>query len=176
MIPNFPITISSPVVLETVWKDYKDNDIIIDMDVYLPKKGFNLQRESCWTLEQKQKLIFSIFRDDVILPLYVNRKSDKKTYEIIDGKQRYTTLLEFKNNEFPIVVDGEEYFFSDIDDKDKWRITSYTFNACMHYEHPNQPDTILSDDDKINWFLFVNNSGTPHQDDYIKQLKHFVNK
>lgn len=174
MIPKIPVELSSPSMFEPKFKNSTYDDYNVDLDVYLPTRGFNLQRESCWTLEQKQKLILSIFQQRPIPPLHVNRKADKKTYEIIDGKQRYLALIEFQDNKFPLSINGENYYFRDIEDKDKWRINHFTFDANYHYEHQNLDDTILTDEDKIRWFLFVNDSGTPQQDEYLKSLNNIL--
>ena len=36
----------------------------IDFDIFLETKGHNLQRPLCWTLNQKQELIFSILSEN----------------------------------------------------------------------------------------------------------------
>ena len=44
-------------------------NITIDWDVYLPTKQMNLQRPLVWTLEQKQELIYSIFKGIQLPPI-----------------------------------------------------------------------------------------------------------
>ena len=38
--------------------------------------------------------------------------------EVIDGKQRLTTVFDFINNKFSIIVDGNEVYFKDLIEKD----------------------------------------------------------
>lgn len=77
------------------------------------------QRKLVWTLEEKQKLIDTIFHKYPI-PLFifathrVVSKDNKITIrrEIIDGLQRLEAIVSFINNEFPVMVNGEEGYFN----------------------------------------------------------------
>lgn len=68
------------------------------------------QRGLVWSNEQKELFIKALLKGVVRLtPTYVFNgfSSDTKLYEVLDGKQRLTTLLEFVRNEF--TVDGIYY-------------------------------------------------------------------
>lgn len=68
------------------------------------------QRGLVWSKEQKELFIKALLKGIVRLtPTYVFNgfSSDTKLYEVLDGKQRLTTLLEFVRNEF--TVDGVYY-------------------------------------------------------------------
>lgn len=68
------------------------------------------QRGLVWSNEQKELFIKALLKGIVRLtPTYVFNgfSSDTKLYEVLDGKQRLTTLLEFVRNEF--TVDGIYY-------------------------------------------------------------------
>lgn len=146
-------------------------NIIIDWDVYLPSKNMNLQRGFVWTLEQKQELIYSIFKGIQLPPISViqHRHDDgKMTYKIIDGKQRLSTILSFVKNEFPIVWNNQEYFFDDMDKSIKGELLYHgLFRSNIGYEYDDSP---ISDEDKIKWFNQINWAGTQQDKEHIQKL------
>lgn len=85
------------------------NDLgFIDMDSFLPTKGFNLQRDFVWGLDQKRELIMSILVRRYIPKLCFvyecrDRGSDD-TFVVIDGKQRLSTAIDFVKDKFTIVL------------------------------------------------------------------------
>jgi hypothetical protein len=68
------------------------------------------QREQVWSTYQKQCLMDSIITNIPIPTIYLwDVKTDDTNLQIIDGKQRITTILDYFNNKFPM--------WSDIDNK-----------------------------------------------------------
>lgn len=71
------------------------------------------RKEDQWGLEKKSLLIHSILGDYPIPPIY--SYDDEGAYQILDGKQRLTTIQSYINDEFAltevpeVVVDEEEY-------------------------------------------------------------------
>jgi uncharacterized protein with ParB-like and HNH nuclease domain len=145
-----------------------------DFDVYLPTKGKNLQRPLVWTLFQKQQAVISILKEIHFTPLSIIQykeeagASRKIIYKVIDGKQRLTSILGFYKGEFPIEFEGKEYFFNDLDEEGKRAISLFSFTAEIAYEYADEP---ISDDDKIAWFEKINFSGTPQDEEHLKNLK-----
>ena len=178
MLPQPPVIFSNPCCIDNISHlvDYRDNksNIILDLNVYLPSKGRNLQRELYWTLEQKQKFIISVLQDRPLLPLSINYKCDKGIYEVIDGKQRLSCLISYYKGEFPIIVNNEEYYYQDLEKYTSLKIKLFDFHAYQHFEHERDLKTILSDEDKIKWFLYINNTATPQQDSYISDLENLL--
>lgn len=90
-----------------------------DFDVWLPSKNMNLQRPLVWTDFQKQELIYSILKKIKLPPISVlkhyktleDQKNENYIYQVIDGKQRLTTILSFINNKFSVEWNKEFYFF-----------------------------------------------------------------
>ena len=146
-------------------------NVTIDWDVYLPSKGMNLQRPFVWTLEQKQELIYSIFKGIQLPPISIIqfRNDDKNiTYKIIDGKQRLSTIISFVKNEFPIIWNEHEYFFDDLDNSIQGEFLYHgLIRSNIGYEYPDQP---ISDQDKIKWFNMINFSGTPQDKEHMNKL------
>lgn len=149
-----------------------DDEHRIDFDVFLPSKGMNLQRPLCWTLEQKQQLIISIIKEMPIPVLAIarriNTEGGKDTYEVIDGKQRLSTIISFFKNEFPISVNGCDYFFNEMNKECQHAISSFSPRVTEAYGYAWEP---LTDDDKISWFEQINFAGTPQDMEHMKTLK-----
>lgn len=148
---------------------------IFDFDVWLPSKNMDLQRPLVWEHFQKEELVFSIFKNIKLPPISVlktyRKEEDWKTrnfiYEVIDGKQRLTTLIAFINGEFSITWKHKQYFFEDLHPY----LQSDFFNcitANIGYNYPEKP---ISDEDKIKWFEMINFAGTPQDIEHLKALK-----
>ena len=164
---NLPATIQGNVSIfdsiETA------NEYKIDFDVYLPSIGKNLQREFVWTLAQKQELIFSLLKG-IKLPniaCIVDRRNN--IVQVIDGKQRLSTLIAFVAGEFSIMVDGVEYFYKDLPADCKEVINYPALYADAIYTRGDLNP--ISDMDKINWFMQINFSGTPQDLAHLESLK-----
>ena len=145
-----------------------------DFDVYLPTMKMNLQRPLVWSDEQKQSFIVAVLQGKTFPPLSINFRRDIDVCEVIDGKQRLSTLYSYFKNEFPIVINGEDYYFNDFDDDLSYKYRTTFINAFVHYDRPGE--THLTDEQKVAWFLYVNATGTPQQDEYIKTLKNLIIK
>lgn len=146
-----------------------------DFDVYLPTKGVNLQRELCWTLEQKQALIISMLRGMHFVPFPIvqlkereGKLDQKYQWQVIDGKQRLTTCFAFLDNEFPINVDGIDYYFNDLPEDIRKYIFRFDFRWDIHYHYPDDP---ITDQTKIDLFESINFFGTPVELSHIQKLK-----
>jgi len=70
------------------------------------------QRLSVWSDDKQSFLIDSILRNYPIPPIFLHQHIDasngKTTYDVIDGKQRLTSILRFINNEIPVSSDTSE--------------------------------------------------------------------
>ena len=149
----------------------------LDFDVYLPTKGKNLQRELVWTLEQKREFIMSIIYGRHIPNIALINASPKRfpdrgmwerTFEIIDGKQRISTLKDYLEDKFTIQLEGAEFRYSELP-------YDYKSGAFMHlylrtYEYVEDYDNFVSDDEKIAWFKFINFAGTPQDREHLNNL------
>lgn len=150
-----------------------------DFDVYLPTKGFNLQRPLVWDLDQKRALIDSLFKERIgsycgikmIPPLSaVHHTFEDKTsiFQIIDGKQRLSTLFDFIDNKFEIKVNGNNYRFSDLSTELQQTVMLYNPLITVKYSYWDDP---VSDQDKIDWFEMINFFGTPQDQLHLQKLK-----
>jgi hypothetical protein len=140
-----------------------------DFDVYLPSKGCNLQRPLVWTLQQKQEFIKSVLKG-IPLPVVtvIQTKNDKM--EVIDGKQRLTTLISFVNGEFPIIHNNQEYFYKDLPETFQAQLDRFGDLKFDIYYPPYTTDT-FSDEQKITMFEYLNFTGTPQDQEHLNKLK-----
>jgi hypothetical protein len=65
---------------------------------------FRFQRNFVKTIVEQQLIISAIFKKQLLNPLYFSLVRNENKIEIIDGQQRWTTLKNFVNNEFPLGV------------------------------------------------------------------------
>jgi hypothetical protein len=119
------------------------------------------QRKSIWTDEKKSFLINSIAKNFPIPPIFLHQKIDDETgktkYDIIDGKQRLTAIIDFLNNEIPISDEAEGsnlagLYFRDLDTPEfselKKRIWRYTIS--IEYIDTADAQVIDSIFDRLN--------------------------
>ena len=152
-----------PQEINSFLKYMKSQDI--DFDVYLPTLKMNLQRGLVWNVEQKRELIWSILMRRNIPRMAMIYTCDN-IYQVIDGKQRLSSMLEFLNNEFDLIIDGKSYLFCELPKDYKNCIEGYCFPYYIVNEDYGRK---ISDKEKINWFKFINFAGTP------QDKKHFEN-
>jgi hypothetical protein len=151
-------------------------NIEIDWDVYLPSKDMNLQRGFVWTLDQKRELILSVFKGiripNITLIQYrddFSKDRRKYIYRVIDGKQRFSTLISFCKNEFSVIWNDKEYYFDDLDLSIQGEFLYHgRIISDIGYECP---DKLISDEDKIKWFEMINFAGTPQDKEHLNNLK-----
>ena len=153
-----------------------DKDIHFDTDIYLEKYKMNLQRPYVWTYPQQNAFIQSILYEKIISPVVIishsvtNEQFGEHIYYVIDGKQRLTTVHKFLNNEFPVEIGFEKYYYKDFDDKLK---TYFNRNldmmeAIFYYCYPDNP---ITDDEKIQIFNFYNFTGTQQAEEHKIKLQ-----
>ena len=74
------------------------------------------QRGEVWPDDRKIDLINSILSGITLPPIILNQKQSDK-FDVMDGKQRLTSIIGFMNNIFPIVLDDNvNLYFSKIPD------------------------------------------------------------
>jgi uncharacterized protein DUF262 len=69
------------------------------------------QRTEVWDRQRKQQLIDSILRGWTLPKFYFMKISDDpEEFEVVDGQQRLTTILEFFDNELPLSAEATKRF------------------------------------------------------------------
>jgi len=107
------------------------------------------QRPIVWSLIQKQNLIKSLFFGIPIPPLIMNYRSDWKR-TLVDGLQRYSSIIWFINNEYHI--DG--IFYSDLAQNKKRKFENFSL--------PYIKTNFQTIEEEKNFYEIFNTSGTIH--------------
>ena len=149
----------------------------IDFDVYLPTKGFNLQRPFVWTLHQRQQLIISILKETPIPTVAVIRHTDtnqsESVFQVIDGKQRIKAYIDYCDGLFAVPIGEHEYLYEELPKEMRWTVQNFTFSGDLAYSYGTGDGTdkdYITDDDKIRWFNQRNFAGTEQEEDHITKL------
>jgi hypothetical protein len=129
--------------------DYEDKMLILAPD---------FQREFVWKLKQKSELIESILMG-IPLPMIYFFEGDSGIIQVVDGKQRLTSLFEFLDDKFPLShslsilpkLRGKKY--SELLPAERTKIARYQFVTQTII--PPTPDKI-----KFDIFERVNRKGT----------------
>jgi hypothetical protein len=144
----------------------------IDWNVFLKTKGKNLQRDFCWTLQQKREIINSVLIGRHIPHCAIIDTIDptnkvESIYEIIDGKQRLSSIIDFTYDKFTIIIEGKEYLFSELPNEYQNHIDKFNFR---YYRVDEQYDKPITDEQRLSWFKFLNFAGTPQDEIHLASL------
>lgn len=129
------------------WDIYNRNSLNLDPPY---------QRRSVWNQAFKDYFIDTILLQYPSPAIFLHEKikpSGVTTYNVVDGKQRLTTIFAFINNEFPIYAKAKKNnlvgkYFNDLDNKTKTEFWSYQFYI---ESLPNVQESIIEDIfDRIN--------------------------
>lgn len=150
---------------------FYNNDI--DSLLHYHYKGINYspnyQRGLVWSQENKERLIESLMSGlDIGKFIFIelpfdSENPDSPQLEILDGKQRLTTLVEFFENK--ITYKGLKY--RELNPKDKGWLNRQLVSVAIGRSED------WTENQKINYFLKVNFEGVPQSRehfDYVKSL------
>ncbi|EIJ9084880.1 DUF262 domain-containing protein [Citrobacter freundii] len=129
--------------------------------------GAEYQREYVWGEEEQQTFLRVLISGFPIGSVALAKApdwdvSDGPYIEVVDGKQRLTTLKMFINNEIPIVIGDEEIFWSEFSRAEK-----------LSFGRPTLTAVILDDattKDRIEYFIAVNFTGVPQSEEHRKKV------
>lgn len=131
------------------------------------------QRDYVWTENEQQKFLNSI-RLGFPVGHYAIIENDSfaeaKAYEwleVVDGKQRLTTLKLFFNDEIPIIVDNESYLWSSLSLSEQRQFKSRHFPSYV-FKNPE------SDLDILEFFYFINFGGVPQSDSHKQMIENKI--
>lgn len=126
------------------------------------------QRGNVWSEEQKVALIDLIFRNIDIGKFTLIRRSFKTKqdflYEILDGKQRLTAIREFFEGRFK--YKGKT--FQELHPFDQNHFEDYDISYAS-----TEP---LTDEQKYRYFLKLNVSGVPMDENHLKKVEKMLKK
>jgi Protein of unknown function DUF262 len=125
------------------------------------------QRDYVWELSDKQALIQSIFNNiEIGKFVFIFRGyTEKKTYEVLDGKQRLEALTSFYEDRFQ--WNGK--YFSELHPRDKNHFMSYSITVAESRDK-------MSDTEKYLYFLKLNTNGKPQSEEHLAHVKDLYEK
>lgn len=123
------------------------------------------QRELVWTINDKISLIDSIFKGiDIGKFVFVNNENILEPNEVLDGKQRIMTLMEFFQDKFTY----KGLFFSDLSRSDQRYFKSY------HIAWANISP--MSYEQKLRYFIMLNTGGKPMAKKHLQKIEREYNQ
>ncbi len=164
--------------------------------IYKTKKGFDIkpvnfnpfvelngekefyQRPLVWSLEDKQNLIHSIYNRLSCGKIVIrnrgwnwleSRDNEDECYwtDVVDGKQRLNTIVEFMNNEFP---DKNGVYYNDFSSVSKRKFTDH---QLFTYQEMNDTCT---DEEVLEQFLLVNFAGVVQSEDHLQFVEKILKR
>lgn len=136
------------------------------------------QRDFVWTLDEMQALVHSIYNRVDCGKIVIRERGWKWLYErgleedcywydIIDSKQRLTTIHKFLNNEF---ADRFGNYFEDLSENAQHRFLDH---QLFSYSTMNESTT---DEDVLKQFLSINFSGVPQSKEHIEYVESLLKR
>lgn len=144
---------------------------LIDVYRYWIDKEIDLnpfyQRDLVWTKKQKLDYIMAIFEKGIeTKPTFIVNVVKDPRLEVLDGKQRITTLLDFIEDKIKL-ENGK--VFSELNEEDKKTILFHQIRYTRIIKQGYNND--LTDKEKIELFLEINELGTKMSDKHIEKIK-----
>jgi hypothetical protein len=147
---------------EDIYFSFQQRDIQSLIRQYLNKYGLDLdpdyQRGHVWDIDQKVNLIDSIFKNIDIGKFAVikrpwgpdgNRPLTRKLYEVLDGKQRITTIVDYYLGRFQY----KGKYYNELGYRDQRHFTYFSVSYAE--------SDYLTQEQKYRYFLKLNTTGTP---------------
>lgn len=114
------------------------------------------QRRSVWNQQYRDYFIDTILLDYPTPAIFLYEEISKEgiaTYNLVDGKQRLTTIFDFINNEFPVseIAVNQELrgkFFEDF--SSEYRISLFNYSFLVEYLPTSDENIINNIFDRIN--------------------------
>jgi len=129
------------------------------------------QRGNIWELLDKEKLIDSIFKNIEIGKFALIRipwKHKGKLYEMIDGKQRLTALIEFFENRF--AYNGVKFY--ELSSRDQ----SHFENYPLQWGELSNEQNEITNEQKYRYFLRLNTAGKLQDLKHIQYVEELLKK
>lgn len=141
------------------------------------------QRDLVWTLKQKQEYIMALFSHKAeIKPTLIlddtknilSESLDHSHFIVLDGKQRLNAIIEFHNNEFPLLVGDDKIYYENLTQDDKLFFISLDINYTR-VAYRKKLETVPIEI-QLELFLEINALGTKQTDEHLKNIVNMVSK
>lgn len=151
--------------------------IDFEVPIIVNGKAKNLQRGYVWTQEQKNDYILHVARTRNVVGIVVcevELKDESKVYQVIDGKQRLSTLLAFMRDKFPVMLpNGESWYFSQMPKYEllQWGRIWVRVNMLYDVQSFDSSEYKVSDEERVAVFEWLNYKATPQDAAHLQYLK-----
>lgn len=165
---NEPYDINGKIVGELNWNPF----------VFVNGEKKYFQRDFCWTLEQKQLLIESIYQNIKCGDILVRKRSWEELrafekngetelffFDIIDGKQRLNCIKEFMNNKF---TDSYGNYYGDLSNESQHKFTSHQLISYAEMPENSKDEHVLTQ------FLKMNFEGVPQSKEHLDYIRTLI--
>lgn len=140
------------------------------------------QRRSVWSIEKKSFFIDSVLKNLPIPPIFLrvklNEDTGRTTYEVVDGKQRLMSILDFIANEFPCSSEQDDHiadealagkYFGDLS------AASLTVYKKQFWTYSIPVEYVDADDDKVIDSIFdrLNRNGEPLNGQELRHSQYY---
>ena len=135
------------------------------------------QRKSVWSEEKQSFFIDSLLRNYPVPPIFLHKKIDdstgKQTFDVIDGKQRLTSIKKFLSNEIPAISDNDAdilsgVYFNDLDILESGKYKKLFWRYELQIQYIDTEDEIIID----NLFDRLNRNGEKLNGQELRQAKY----
>lgn len=148
--------------------------------LHLKKEGafwFNeeYQRPYVWGEKEQQQFLNSLFNEKPIGSLSVveeSHKEDREYIEVVDGRQRLTTLMMFFDSE----ISYNGYYWKDLDIIEKRYIRNIKFPMLYLSMKGSTKDDMVPMKVKLEYFHGVNFSGVPQSEEHRIEIEKMLEK
>lgn len=157
---------------ERLRPSYMNSDISAMISIVLHRgivDNPDYQRDYVWTLEDKERLIDSVFQERSVGSfLYVNYPHEKYQgkLEVLDGKQRLNTLVEFYSSVFPF----KGKYYHELSGHDKGSF----LNASVQFAELDGKRMTRAN--LLQVFLDVNCAGVPQTTEHLAHVQGLLDK
>ncbi|MCY9861428.1 DUF262 domain-containing protein [Vibrio coralliirubri] len=129
------------------------------------------QRPYCWGEKEQQSLLQTIFAREPIdsVAVVINHDSDSEYFEVVDGRQRITTMLKFFDGEIPFITEsGAKVYFNDLPKFDQLEFKKLTLPTVELKSRDGSPVSLVS---KLRFFYRKNFAGVPQSQDHKAKIE-----
>lgn len=139
------------------------------------------QRLSVWSEEKQSFFIDSLLRNYPVPPIFLHKKIDdatgKQTFDVIDGKQRLTSIIQFINDKIPAISDKDNdilsgVYFKDLDTLENGKFKKQFWRYELQIQYVDTEDREIID----NLFDRLNRNGVPLSGQELRQAKYHDSK
>lgn len=164
-----------PELFKTIEK-HEDGRRLISLTRMIDEGRLNMspsyQREFVWSLEQQKAFMEAFFEGQVELQLSLidlgNDGKCEQAFEMLDGRQRLTTLKRFVENKFAIY---EGVYFENLCADDKQDVRRWMVDLVVYSKRGYSS---FLENEKIELFLRLNDLGTRVSPEHLASLRERV--